>query len=140
MISRVCTLINRQLLFLLIYYNTSYYFWMITCMKNVNNRQMTKIQLQGVAQHLLNFFANFILALLIKVLLIKKACRQKPIVMIFFFRSSRLKVFCKKGVIKNSRNYRGKNSCARVSFLIKLQTEASFFKEHDHKCTKNVMY
>ena len=46
---------------------------MITWMKNVNNFQIAKVQAQGVAKHLLDFFASFSLALLVKVLLIKKS-------------------------------------------------------------------
>ena len=41
-------------------------------MKNVNNFQIAKVQLQGVAYHLLDFLANISLALLTKVLLVKK--------------------------------------------------------------------
>ena len=43
-------------------------------MKKVNNFQIANVQPQGVPLLLLIFFANFSLALLIKVLLIKKAC------------------------------------------------------------------
>ena len=49
-----------------------YYFWIKTWMKNVNNFQITKVQMCCLA--FAWFFANFSLALLIKVLLIKKAC------------------------------------------------------------------
>ena len=45
---------------------------MITLMKNENNLQTAKIQPQGVAYHLLGFFVNFMLGLLIKGLLIKQ--------------------------------------------------------------------
>ena len=38
------------------------------------------------------------------------------------FRSSRPKVFCKKGILKNCYKINRKTSRARVSFLIKLQT------------------
>ena len=37
------------LVVLLIFQNISYYFWMITLMKNVNNFQMAKVQPQSVA-------------------------------------------------------------------------------------------
>ena len=37
------------LILLLIFYNTLYYFWMITLMKNVNNLQIAKVQPQGLA-------------------------------------------------------------------------------------------
>ena len=48
---------------------------MITWLKNVNKFEIRKVQHQFVAYHLLDFFANFSQALLIKVLLIKKiAC------------------------------------------------------------------
>ena len=40
-------------------------------MKNENNIKTVKIQLQGVAWHLLDFFFNLRMGLLIKVLLIK---------------------------------------------------------------------
>ena len=46
---------------------------MITCMKSMNNFQIAKVQPRGVT-YLLFFWGNFSLALLIKVLLIKKAC------------------------------------------------------------------
>ena len=59
-------------LLLLIIQSESYNFWMIMWMKNVNNFQIAKVQPQRVAQHLLIFFAN--LTLLIKVLVITKAC------------------------------------------------------------------
>ena len=42
---------------------------------NVNNFQITKVQPQGAASKFAWFFANFSLALL-KVLLLKKACRK----------------------------------------------------------------
>ena len=58
------------LVLLLIFQNMSYYFWMITFIKNVSNFQLAKVQPEGVVW----LFANFSLALLIKVLLIKKAC------------------------------------------------------------------
>ena len=41
-------------------------------MKKTSNYQIEKVQPQGVAQLLLDFFATFSLALLIKVLLTKK--------------------------------------------------------------------
>ena len=37
------------------------------------------------------------------------------------YRSSRSKVFCKKGVLEISHNNSQENTCARASFLIKLQ-------------------
>ena len=33
----------------IIFYNMSYYFWMIMWMKNMNNIQIAKVQSQGVA-------------------------------------------------------------------------------------------
>ena len=45
-------------------------------MNKVNNFQTAKIQPQGVAYLLLDFFANFSLLLVIKVLHIKKACNS----------------------------------------------------------------
>ena len=45
-------------------------------MKKANNFQTAEVQPQSVAQLLLDFFANFSLALLIKVLLIKKVCND----------------------------------------------------------------
>ena len=36
------------------------------------------------------------------------------------YRNSRPEVFCEKGVLRNSQNSQ-ENTCARVSFLIKLQ-------------------
>ena len=44
-------------------------------MKKANNFQKAKVQPQGIAYVLVNFFAKFKLTLLIKVLLIKKACK-----------------------------------------------------------------
>ena len=44
-------------------------------MKNVNNFQIAKTQPQGVAYHLLDSLPILSLALLMKVLLIKKACK-----------------------------------------------------------------
>ena len=46
---------------------------MITWMKSVSKIQIAKVQPQGIAKHLLDFFANFSKALVIKVLLIKKS-------------------------------------------------------------------
>ena len=43
---------------------------MITWMKKPNNFQIAKVQPQGVVKPFLDFFANFSLVLLIKVLLI----------------------------------------------------------------------
>ena len=60
----------RHTYFLHIFQNISNQFWMITWMKKVNSFQITKVQSQGVAQLLLGFFANFNLALLLKMLLI----------------------------------------------------------------------
>ena len=45
------------LAFLLTFENMSYYFWMITWTKNLNNFQIAKVQPQGVAEHLLNFLS-----------------------------------------------------------------------------------
>ena len=53
-----------------------------------------------------------------------------------FFRSSRLEVFCKKVVLGNSKNSE-ESTCARVSFLIKLQALDSQFylkKSLWHRC------
>ena len=63
---------NTDIFFLfLTFQSTTQYFWMIMWTKNMNNFQIAKLQ----HQHLLEFFANFSLALLIKVLLIKnKTC------------------------------------------------------------------
>ena len=38
---------------------------MITWMKNMNNFPTAKVQSQGVAQHLLHFFANFSMKVLV---------------------------------------------------------------------------
>ena len=46
---------TEALVLLLIFLNMSYYFWIKTLMKNVNNFQIAKVQLQGVAYHLLDF-------------------------------------------------------------------------------------
>ena len=41
---------NTDILILwIIFYNMSYYFWMIMWMKNMNNIQIAKVQSQGVA-------------------------------------------------------------------------------------------
>ena len=42
---------------LLIFKNMSYYFWMITWMKNVNSLQIPKVQPQVVALHMLDFLS-----------------------------------------------------------------------------------
>ena len=69
-------MINRTntdtLILLRIFRNMFYYFWMIMWMKNVNNFQIEKVQSQDNASYFLDFFDNFSLALLIKVLFIKK--------------------------------------------------------------------
>ena len=46
--------------------------YMITWMNNTNSFRLSKVQHQGVAEHLLDFFVNFSQALLINVLLIRK--------------------------------------------------------------------
>ena len=51
---------------------------MVTWIRNANNFQIAKVQPQSIAQHLLNVFAIFSLALLIKVLLIKKRVPGTP--------------------------------------------------------------
>ena len=56
------------------FWNMSYYFWMIIWIKNVNNFQIAKGSASGCCLAFAWFFGNFILALLIKVLLMKKAC------------------------------------------------------------------
>ena len=61
-------------MFLHIFQNISYYLWMIMWMKKPHNFLIPKVQPQHVVQLLLNFFANFSLVLLTKVLLINKAC------------------------------------------------------------------
>ena len=44
-----CKFMNKYTLaFSVIFWNMSYYFWIITWMKNVNNCQISKIQPQGV--------------------------------------------------------------------------------------------
>ena len=55
------------LVLLLNFYIMSYYFWITTWMKFVNNFQVAKVQLQSAED-----FTKFSLALLIKVSLIKK--------------------------------------------------------------------
>ena len=40
---------TKTLVLLLIFKNMSYYFWIITWMKKVNNFQIPKVQPQGVA-------------------------------------------------------------------------------------------
>ena len=75
-------------IFLLIFQNMPYVFWMITWMKNVNNFQIAKVQPQGVAQHLLEYQPG--LAYLVKVLLIKpKSIAYKKSV--YVNRSSKIK-------------------------------------------------
>ena len=56
---------------LLIFENMSYHFWIITWVKNANNLQITKAS--GCCLAFAWFFANFSLAWLTKVLLIKKS-------------------------------------------------------------------
>ena len=45
-------------------------------MKNVNNFKISKVRPQGVAQHLVNFFTNFSMALLIKELFMRKSMQS----------------------------------------------------------------
>ena len=52
MINRINT---DTLVLLLIFQNMSYYFWMITWMKDLDDFLITKVQAQGVALNLLNF-------------------------------------------------------------------------------------
>ena len=59
-------------LFFCLYFRISYHFWIITWVKNANNLQITKAS--GCCLAFAWFFANFSLAWLTKVLLIKKAC------------------------------------------------------------------
>ena len=55
----------------------SYCFWVIKLMKNVNNFQMAKIQPQGVAYHLLDFFPiSAGVAYKSVAYIYKKACRD----------------------------------------------------------------
>ena len=56
----------------LLFQNIPCYFWMITWMNNANIFQIAKVRRLGIAQLLLNFFANFSLMLIMNVLLIKK--------------------------------------------------------------------
>ena len=49
MINRVISWIKDTLAFLFSFENMSYNFWMITWMKNVNNFEIAKVQLQSVA-------------------------------------------------------------------------------------------
>ena len=66
---------NTDILVLLrIFQNMSYYFWMITWMKNANNFQIPKVQPQGVAQNLLNFFCQFQPGVGYKSVAYKKEC------------------------------------------------------------------
>ena len=46
-------------------------------------------------------------------------------------RSSRPEVFCKKDVLRNFAKFTGNNTCARVSFLIKLQASACNFSKKE---------
>ena len=62
------------LVLLLNFWNMSYHFWMIIWIKNVDNFQIAKGSASGCCLAFAWFFADFILALLIKVLLMKKAC------------------------------------------------------------------
>ena len=55
MINRIISLIQTHLFFCLFFQNMSYYFWMITWMKNVNNFQIGKVQPQDVAWPLVYF-------------------------------------------------------------------------------------
>ena len=70
-ISRIISWIQTYLFFCL-YFRISYHFWIITWVKNANNLQITKASRCCLA--FAWFFANFSLAWLTKVLLIKKAC------------------------------------------------------------------
>ena len=70
MINCVMSWIQTHLFFCLFFLNMSYYFWMKTCMKNVNNFQMARVQLS-----ICLIFCQFQPTVtVIKVLLIEKAC------------------------------------------------------------------
>ena len=69
-------LMKTHLFFCLFFSTMSYYFWMITWKKNMNTFKQQKFSLR-VLLRFAWFFANFNLALLIKVRLYKKACILK---------------------------------------------------------------
>ena len=73
MINHIISWIQKHLFFGFIFKICPILSWKITWMKNVNNIQIAKF---SVRVSICLFFANFILALLIKVLLIKKACNH----------------------------------------------------------------
>ena len=83
----------------------SYYFWIITWMKNANNFQIPKVQPQGVAQNLLNFFCQFQSGVAYKSVAYKKACMCSN-VSIFGFAFLGLKIqemsVLKKDLIKGT--------------------------------------
>ena len=56
------------------------------------------------------------------------------IFLFFFYRRSCLEVFCKKYVLKSFTKFTGKKTCARVSFLIKLQASGLQKKRLWHRC------
>ena len=49
----------------------------------------------------------------------------------FIDRSSRPQVFCKKGVLRNFTKFTLKNTCARVSFLVKLLAGLQLYLKKD---------
>ena len=55
MINSVISWKNTRLLFCLFFRIRPIIYWMITWMKNLNSYQVTKVQPQGVAHHLLDF-------------------------------------------------------------------------------------
>ena len=112
-----------MLVLLLIFQNISCYCQMITWMKNANNLWTSKVQPQSIAQHLLNFFANFSLTLLIKVILIKNAsseayCRKTSLMLRVSHNTSiQIKLFICREIVSYSlpsmRNSHQKNLIPR---------------------------
>ena len=89
-----------------------------TWMKKRNGSQIAKVQPQSVTQLLLNFHKQPPEVFYKKTVLKNFAIFTGK--HLYFSRSSRPEVFCKKvflGISQNSQE----NTCARVSFLIKLQ-------------------
>ena len=72
MINFIISWIQTQMLFCFFFKNISYYFWMISWMKNVNNFQIAKSLASYYCLPFVWFFGNFSLTLLMKVLLVKE--------------------------------------------------------------------
>ena len=80
MINSIISWIQTQMFFCFFFYNISYYFWMISWMKNVNNFQIARSLASWCCLPFVWFFGNFSLILLIKVLLKVLLIKEKSVI------------------------------------------------------------